>query len=128
MAKLMGKAGGEWTPDMGMEKLAHANDKMECYTCHTSWITNCFGCHLPQQANWKKTMNHFEGEKSRNWTTYNPQVLLDEGFMLCINATTKGNKVAPARSSSGLVLSSKNASREQIYMQQPPISAPGYSS
>jgi hypothetical protein len=101
---------------------------MECYTCHTSWITNCFGCHLPQQANWKKDMNHYEGETSRNWTTYNPQVLRDDGFMLCVNATTKGNKVAPARSSSALILSSKNANREQIYLQQPPISAPGYSS
>jgi hypothetical protein len=127
LAKLMGKS-GEVTQASNTAQLAHANEKMECYTCHTSWITNCFGCHLPQQANWKKDMNHYEGETSRNWTTYNPQVLRDEGFMLCVNATTKGNKVAPARSSSALILSSKNANREQIYLQQPPISAPGYSS
>jgi len=127
MAKLMGK-NGELIDPNGKAKLAHSNDKMECYTCHTSWITNCFGCHLPQQANWKKDMNHYEGEESRNWTTYNPQVVRDDGFMLSINATTKGNKFAPARSSSALILSSKNANREQIYLQQPPISAPGYSS
>jgi len=127
-AKLMAKGGGEWTPQMERSQLAHSQDKMECYTCHTSWITNCFGCHLPQQANWKKNMNHFEGEESRNWTTYNPQVLRDDGFMLCVNGTTKGNKVAPARSSSALMLSSRNANREQIYNQQAPISAPGYSS
>ncbi len=127
-AKLMAKGGAMWSPAMDKSMLAHSTDKMECYTCHTSWITNCFGCHLPQQANWRKEMNHYEGETSRNWTTYNPQVIRDDGFMLAINAMTKGNKVAPARSSSALLLSSRNANREQIYNQQPPISSPGYSS
>lgn len=108
--------------------LAHPYQKMECQSCHTSWITNCFGCHLPQQANWKKSMNHFEGTTTRNWTTYNPQVIRDAGFMLCLNGTTKGNKITTARSSSALILSSRNANREQVYSQQPPISAPGYSS
>ena len=40
----------------------------------------------------------------------------------------KGNRIAPIRSSSALVLSSTNANREKIYVQQPPISASGYSS
>jgi hypothetical protein len=127
-AKLVAKGGGEWAVPMDKSLLAHSTEKMECYTCHSSWVTNCFGCHLPQQANWKKEMNHYEGEKSRNWTTYNPQVLRDDGFMLGVNGTTKGNKVAPVRSSSALILSSRNANREQIYNQQPPISTPGYSS
>jgi hypothetical protein len=127
-AKLVARGGGEWTPAMEKTSLAHGAEKMECYTCHSSWVTNCFGCHLPQQANWKKEMNHNEGETSRNWTTYNPQVLRDDSYMLAINGTTKGNKFAPARSSSALMLSSRNAAREQIYNQQAPISAPGYSS
>ncbi len=127
-AKLITAAGYEWDGSSDPKALAHSPDKMECYACHSSWVTNCFGCHLPQQANWKKEMNHFEGETSRNWTTYNPQVIRDDAFMLCVNASTKGNKVAPARSSSALVLSSRNANREQLYIQQPPISAPGYSS
>ena len=37
-------------------------------------------------------------------------------------------KIAPVRSSSALVLSSTNANRERIYVQQPPIAASGYSS
>ncbi|MGH7493806.1 MAG: hypothetical protein ACREOO_15620 [bacterium] len=127
-AKLVATGGGEWARPMESALLAHGESKMECYTCHSSWVTNCFGCHLPQQANWKKEMNHFEGEASRNWTTYNPQVLRDDGFMLGISGTTKGNKVLPARSSSAIMLSSRNANREQIYNQQAPISAPGYSS
>ena len=32
---------------------AHANQKMSCIACHSSWNPSCFGCHLPQQANKK---------------------------------------------------------------------------
>ncbi len=127
-AHLMLKGGGLWKEGMDKSMLAHSYEKMECQSCHTSWITNCFGCHLPQQANWRKSMNHFEGEQSRNWTTYNPQVARDDGFMLGLTGSTKGNKITTVRSSSALVLSSRNANREQIYIQQPPISAPGFSS
>ncbi|MBM2841098.1 MAG: hypothetical protein HW412_1626, partial [Bacteroidetes bacterium] len=127
-AHLMMRDGTKWKPGMDREMLAHSYKKMECQACHTSWITNCFGCHLPQQANWKKETNHFEGEQSRNWTTYNPQVLRDDGYMLGLTGTSKGSKVTTVRSSSALVLTSVNANREQIYLQQPPISTPGYSS
>lgn len=128
-AKLMATGGQmQDSADIDVSALAHAYEKMECQSCHTSWITNCFGCHLPQRANWKKEMTHFEGTESRNWTTYNPQVIRDAGYMLCLTGTTKGNKITTARSSSALILSSRNANREQVYLQQPPISAPGYSS
>ena len=127
-AKLIAQGGGLWDSSMDPTKQAHSYQKMECQSCHTSWVTNCFGCHLPQQANWKKNMNHFEGTLTRNWTTYNPQVVRDDGFMLCLNATTRGSKITTARSSSALILSSRNANREQVYLQQPPISAPGFSS
>ncbi len=127
-AHLMAVGGGTWSADLDPRLLAHSYEKMECQSCHTSWITNCFGCHLPQQANWKKNTNHFEGEQSRNWTTYNPQVLRTDGFMLGLTGTTKGSKITTVRSSSALVLSSRNANREQIYTQQAPISAPGFSS
>src|SRR3546814_7203187 len=38
-----------------------------------------------------------------------------------------GNQIAPIRSTSALVLSSTNINRERIYVQQPPISAIGFS-
>ncbi len=128
LAKLVGKNGSLLSSDANQNSLAHSEDKMECYSCHSSWVTNCFGCHLPQQANKKEEMNHYEGGETRNWTSYNPQVLRDASYMLCVNATSKGNKIAPARSSSALILSSRNSNREQVYLQQPPVSAPGYSS
>ena len=107
---------------------AHSYENMECYACHTSWTTSCGGCHLPIEANEKTERHHFEGGETRNYATYNPQVARDQTFMLGKRAPYKGGKYAPVRSSSALVLSSTNANRERIYIQQPPIAASGFSS
>ncbi len=109
-------------------ELAHGEDKMECYSCHTSWTTSCSGCHLPIEANWKTERHHYEGGETRNYATYNPQVARDDIFLLGHRETAAGGKIAPYRSSSALVLSSTNANREHLYVQQPPIAASGYSS
>ena len=93
-----------------------------------SWTTSCGGCHLPIEANWKTKTQHYEGEETRNFATYNPQVARDDMFQLGRHQTTKGNIVAPVRSTSALVLSSTNVNRERIYIQQPPISSIGFSS
>jgi hypothetical protein len=109
-------------------RLAHSDDKIECYSCHTSWTPSCGGCHLPIEANWKTVRHHYEGGETRNFATYNPQVARDDMFLLGHRETAAGGKIAPFRSSSALVLSSTNANREHIYVQQPPISASGFSS
>ena len=129
LAKTVLRDGSTWgaLPDEPGQ-LAHRDAEMACYTCHTSWVTSCFGCHLPQQANWKKYMQHFEGGESRNWTSYNPQVLRQDIFMLAKHSTVKNHIIAPARSSSALVISTVNANRERLYIQQPPVSAEGFSS
>ncbi len=101
---------------------------MECYTCHTSWTTSCAGCHLPIEANAKTERHHYEGGETRNYATYNPQVARDDMFLLGRREPAAGGKIAPVRSTSALVLSSTNSSRERIYVQQPPIAASGYSS
>ncbi|MGQ0587805.1 MAG: LVIVD repeat-containing protein, partial [Gammaproteobacteria bacterium] len=110
------------------EDRAHQDDEMMCVTCHTSWTTSCFGCHLPIQANWKSERQHYEGGETRNYATYNPQVVRDDFYMLGKHGEAKGNRVAPVRSTSALVLSSTNSSRERIYIQQPPVAASGFSS
>ena len=118
----------KWGPDVPWQMLAHSDDKMECYACHTSWTTSCGGCHLPIEANWKTDRHRYEGGTTRNYATYNPQVLRDDIFMLGWRGAAEGGKIAPVRSSSALVLSSTNSNRERIYVQQAPISASGYSS
>jgi hypothetical protein len=118
----------KWGPDIPAEMLAHSDENLECYTCHTSWTTSCGGCHLPIEANWKTERHHYEGGETRNFATYNPQVARDEMFLLGRREPSKSGKIAPTRSTSALVLSSTNSNREKIYIQQPPIAASGYSS
>jgi len=132
-AKLMSRNGAEdgsfaFGPGVPQSERAHPESEMACFTCHLSWTTSCGGCHLPIEANWKTKMHHFEGTETRNFATYNPQVARDEMFQLGKHMTTKGNEIAPIRSTSALVLSSTNINRERIYIQQPPISGIGFSS
>jgi hypothetical protein len=108
-------------------KLAHDNSAMDCQICHTSWATSCFGCHLPMKANQRVPQNKFEGVTDRNYTTYNPQVVRDDVFMLGIDGTVKKNRMAVLRSSSAVVVSSQNANREWVYSQAQTFSAEGYS-
>ena len=117
-----------WGMDVASHARAHSYEEMECYACHTSWTTSCGGCHLPIEANWKTDRLHYEGGPSRNYSTYNPQVARDQTFMLARQGEQQGGRYAPARSSSALVLSSTDSFRQKIYVQQPPISASGYSS
>jgi hypothetical protein len=106
--------------------LAHRDAEMSCFTCHSSWVTGCFGCHLSMKANAKMPNRHNEGGDSRNFTSYNFQVLRDDIFMLGRDGTVTGNRVAPVRSSSAVLVSSQNQNREWIYSQQQTTSAEGF--
>jgi hypothetical protein len=106
--------------------LAHRDTDMTCVACHSSWVTSCFGCHLSMQANRKMPNRHNEGGDSRNFTQYNFQVLRDDIFMLGRDGTVTGNRVAPVRSSSAILVSSQNQNREWIYSQQQTTSAEGF--
>ncbi len=119
---------GKWGPTTDGKGYAHADEKMNCYSCHLSWTTSCAGCHLPIQANWKTERQHYEGGETRNYASYNPQVARDDMFQLGIHGSVKGGKITPVRSSSALILSSTNINREKIYIQQAPIAASGFSS
>ena len=107
--------------------LAHPNSSMTCYSCHTSWTPTCFGCHLQMTANVKRPMLHNEGLMTRNYTSYNFQVLRDDIYMLGVDGTVTGHRIAPARSSCAVLVSSQNANREWLYYEQQTISAPGFS-
>jgi hypothetical protein len=130
LAKTMQRDNSTWgAADVAKEKLAHdTEDKMSCYTCHTSWMTSCFGCHLSMRANVNRPSLHAEGDvNTRNFTTYNYQVLRDDVFMLGLDSTSKKNKIVPVRSSSAVLVSSQNANREWIYHQEQTVSSEGYS-
>lgn len=127
-AKTMQKDNETWGDASVVEdKLAHRDGNMTCYACHTSWVTSCFGCHLSMEANRKMPNRHNEGGDSRNFTSYNYQVIRDDIFMLGRDGTVTGHRVAPVRSSSAVLVSSRNQNREWIYSQQQTVSAEGFS-
>jgi hypothetical protein len=127
-AKLMGKDGSVLSQAPQDEThLAHGNASMTCYSCHTSWTPTCFGCHLQMTANVRRPMLHNEGLMTRNYTSYNFQILRDDIYMLGVDGTVTGHRIAPARSSCAILVSSQNANREWLYYTQQTISAPGFS-
>src|SRR5882762_5602535 len=127
-AKLIKKDGSVSSQMPGDESsLAHANSSMTCYSCHTSWTPTCFGCHLQMTANARKPMLHNEGLLTKNYISYNFQVLRDDIYMLGVDGTVTGHRIAPARSSCAVLVSSQNANRDWLYYAQQTISAPGFS-
>ena len=126
-AKTVQKDGQTWGDQGAAAQLAHSDDRMTCQSCHTSWTTSCFGCHLPMQANMRKETRHYEGDVSRNYVNYNYQVLRDAAYMLAIDGSVTGRRVSPARSACAIVVGSQNQNREWIYSQQQTISAEGFS-
>jgi hypothetical protein len=113
--------------DTCARELAHDNSNISCQICHSSWATACFGCHLPMRANQRVPLNKFEGMTTRNFTSYNPQVVRDDVFQLGIDSTVKNHRLAVLRSSSAVMVGSQNANREWVYSQQQTVSAEGYS-
>jgi len=128
-AKTVQRDGKTWGDNQANEAtLAHSNSNMTCYTCHTSWTTSCFGCHLPMVANRQKPMLHNEGsDELRNYTQYNFQTLRDDIFMLAKDGTVTGRRIAPSRSTCAVLVGSQNQNREWLYSQQQTISSDGYS-
>ena len=127
LAKTLLKDGTTWGSPADDTKLAHANSRMTCYTCHSSWTTSCFGCHLPMYANRKAPMLHNEGLVTRNYTSYNFEVLRDDIYMLGVDGTVTKHRIAPTRSTCAVTVSSQNANRDWLYYQQQTISAEGFS-
>ena len=130
-AKTLQRDGKNWgavpEPEKCPRDLAHDNSNVGCQICHSSWATSCFGCHLPMRANQRVPANKFEGTTTRNFTSYNPQVVRDDVFQLGVDASYKSNRLAVLRSSSAVIVSSQNANREWVYSQQQTISAEGFS-
>jgi hypothetical protein len=127
-AKTVQRDGATWGEvPADKAKLAHRSEKMSCAACHTSWTTACFGCHLPMEANARRENRHYEGDVSRNWTSYNFQVLRDDAYMLGVDGDVTGNRISPVRSACAIVVGSENQNRERLYSQQQTVSAEGFS-
>jgi len=127
LAKTIQKDGKTWGSAADESSLAHSNQNMTCYACHSAWLPTCFGCHLQQTANQRTPMLHNEGLTTRNYISYNFQILRDDLYMLGIDGTVTKHRVAPVRSACAVQVSSQNADRAWGYYQQQTVSAEGFS-
>jgi len=109
------------------DEVAHPLKDMSCQTCHSSWVPSCFGCHLPMKANMRRQILHYDGDMTRNWTSYDYQTLRTDVFMIGRDGATTGNRISPARSSCAVLVSSYNPERAVIYTQQQTVSTEGFS-
>ena len=125
-AKTIQKDGSTWGGH-DTSAFAHPNSRMTCYSCHSAWVPTCFGCHLQMTANQRVPMLHNEGLVTRNYTSYNFQILRDDIYMLGVDGTVTGNRIAPIRSACAVLVSSQNADRGWGYYQQQTVSAEGFS-
>ena len=107
--------------------LAHPDSEMACQTCHSSWVPSCFGCHLPMKANQRRPILRYDGDMTRNWTSYDFQTLRNDVFMMARDGAVTGNRISPVRSSCAVLVTSYNARRDVIYTQQQPVSTEGFS-
>jgi hypothetical protein len=131
LAKTIQKDGVTWgAPPAGAadeSRLAHQNSQMSCIACHSSFNASCFGCHLPMKANKKMPTLHWEGDMTRNYTSYNFQTIRDDVYMLGRDGTVTGNRIGPVRSACAVHVTSVNQNRETIYTQQQTVSSEGFS-
>ncbi len=126
IAKTIQKS-GEKFGDPCAKNLAHENDEMTCYACHTSWSTSCSGCHLANKANARTKFGHFWGEYTQNDVGYFSQGLRQDLFMLGKHGRTQKYRIGPVRSASAVTASTENANRAIVTVQQPTIAASGHS-
>ncbi len=127
LAKTIEKDGLTWGGAADDNLLAHGNSKMTCYACHSAWLPTCFGCHLQQTANQRTPMLHNEGLTTRNYISYNFQILRDDMYMLGVDGTVTKHRIAPVRSACAILVSSQNADRDWSYYQLQTVSAEGFS-
>ncbi len=126
-AKMMRRDGSMGDSGTSQADLAHSNNSVECFTCHSAWNTGCYGCHLSLNLNSKQDAKHYEGATTKGLVEYNPQVVRTDNFLIGRGASSKSNKFSPMRSASSVVVTVRALGRQTAVHQQPTISAAGYS-
>jgi hypothetical protein len=100
---------------------------MECSSCHASWNSGCYGCHLAVRVNTKTKEIHVASDPTRVYTDYFPQLLKAENNMMGISGSRQGNKISPFRPANPVFITLAERNRNTAVHEQPTISSPGFS-
>jgi hypothetical protein len=127
-ARAMGlRKDGTLGPATDAKNMAHQPTAMECQSCHGSWNSGCWGCHLSVRLNTKAKELHVGDDESRGYTDYYPQLLRADNNMMGINGVREGNKFSQARPANPVFVSVQDRGRNTVVHEQPTISSPGFS-
>jgi hypothetical protein len=127
-ARAMGlRKDGTIGPVADEAQLAHRMDAMECSSCHASWNSGCFGCHLSVRVNVKTKEIHIADDATRVYTDYFPQLLRADNAMMGISGSRQGNKFSSFRPANPVFVSVMDRGRNTVVHEQPTISSPGFS-
>lgn len=118
---------GSIGPVTSEANLAHKTDVMECSSCHASWNSGCYGCHLAVRTNVKTKDIHMGNDPSRGYTDYYPQLLKADNNMMGISGTRQGHKFSPFRPANPVIANVFDRGRNVAVHEQGTISSPGFS-
>lgn len=107
-------------------KLAHKDADMECFTCHTSWTTQCWGCHLSQAVNQKAPNLHEDDAPTRLHADYFPQTARSDAFTLGINGVWNGRKFNPISPRNPVVATVLDGNNNDGTHQQSSVGSEGF--
>ena len=118
---------GSVGPVRSEDGLAHRPQAMECASCHASWNSGCYGCHLSVRTNVKTKEIHLANEPTRGYTDYFPQLLRPDNNMMGISGIRQGNKISPFRPANPVSVTVTDRGRNIAVHEQPTVSSPGFS-
>lgn len=118
---------GGMGPTTDPTSLVHRPETMECSSCHASWNSGCYGCHLSVRLNTKMNEIHVDYDPTRAYTDYYPQLLRADNTMMGIGPSRHGSRVTPFRPANPVFISVQDRGRNTVVNEQPTISSPGYS-
>ncbi len=118
---------GSIGPVANEDNLAHKTDVMECSSCHASWNSGCYGCHLAVRTNVKTKEIHIAGDVNRGYTDYYPQLLRADNNMMGISGSRQGHKFSPFRPANPVIANVFDRGRNIGVHEQPTIASPGFS-
>jgi len=96
-------------------------DKLECYTCHTSWRQACFGCHISIDDSGSQT-NQTTGEVSQGAISVRREDYSIDFFTLGVNQT---GKITPLCSSMSIFMSYRDENGVEQYADRVRTSSDG---
>ena len=100
------------------------NGKLECYTCHSAWQNNCYGCHFNRDLS-QTALDMVAGAQTPGKPTLDDKYFVNfKNFHMGYNGE---GKIAPYVTGCQVLATVKDANGQEVLHQDLPITAAGLS-